>query len=588
MAVKYFNINNLGIIDSKREIYQSDVSRIVNYSTSKRKITDVVFTNEMAGTNMNNIQTDAMEFQVGGFNPIVNSIFCNRLFDPAVEDLGIEIQSVTMNSPIRYTDVIINIRDKMNFLLDGGTDCILVYIIEGTVNNQESLGANWDTNTNVLVLPILSSRHQFDILLRALYSTLLNDGSGLDEENKVKIQNNESTTRVNELRRAWKEIIDEAYSKHVSGTNVLPDNCNIYMIDFFNKISIDGADLLRHQTTGLLNIGEHLIQVNLRKIANLYEEKSSGGGISQNELGAFFASSLGCSEGIYYPQFATKPWRSSKLMIASEDREVRTSISSFLLTIGGIITTTTTNTANDDDDGLDGGGGGGGLDGGNSDAPTTSPITLSPHETHVNIYKRYLPQYFEMMIDDKSVSVEGHIPLPLENSNLNLLKKGLARFYPFFWIAREDAYSLGAKELLNIWNTRSLPLQQVINIYGYYGIQNRGIYEKEEPIDYSNLFGECSMVIPQARALKHNMRIQNISGVIKFDSLYDNVGERYYIPRLLTPTILNIWNNESSLVTPMEIYILTQKFGSKPPFHPGSKLNIIACIYAYTRNDGNS
>lgn len=563
--VKYFNTYNQGITVNNNEIYQSDITNVLETSISRRKITDAVFTNELSGINMNNIQSDAMEFQVGGFNPMVSSIFCEKLFNTETEQLALQLNNVSIDTPVKYMDVIIHMRDKMNFLMDGGTDCVLCYLIKGTTSfHHEELGPttpiNWSTlgNHEVLILPVLSNKEQFDILLQALNHTLQQLGGVLDSENTRNLANFKPITRIAHLQLAWKQIVDAAYSLHTNRTvTSLPNNMNIYMIDFFNKVSINGAELLR-KTSGLLNLGDHLLQVNLRQAVDIYEEKTRDGGLAQNELGAFSASSLGCSEGIFYPQLASKTWRNTELTEVTDDLNIRKTLSSFLYTENSL------------------------------------PDNTVLENLHKQIYNEYFPQNFDTVLARthptsattyKAIAIEGFIPFPLSNSdNINILKVGLARFYPFCWIVREDAYPLGGKEMIHIWNNRSKQLKQVIDIYGYYGIQSRTTFEKEEPIDYSNLFGECSLVIPQAKSLKHNMRIPTISSVVKFDSFVDNIGgERYYIPRLLTPTMLNIWDKETSLLTPMQVYILTQKFGSKPPFHPGSKLNMIVSLYAYKR-----
>lgn len=540
-ASKYFN--QPSFVDDKRQRqnikYENDIIKVLSNSNNRRKIMDSVLTNEMNMTNLNNIETSPMEFQIGGFNPMVSTQFFTKLFDSEKEDLAIQINNISIDSPIEFENVLTNMNNKMRFLLDGGTDCILVYLTTennvkiGTVNSDNTL--NWNVNNNVYILPILSSQIQFDVLLKALHLTLIKDNNELDKESR----DSSNCSLTLSLRKMWKTIIDIAYPEG----DTLPSTYQVFMIDFFNKLSVDGADLLRKSNV-LFNLSDHLLNIDLRNFSDIYEEKSTEGGLPQNELGCFFSSICKCSEAIYYPCLFEK-WNTE-----FKNFQVRQSVSAFLNT--------------------------------NYTGQNNSSTECLENNTGNSTYFHYFPQNYNPIVNtNDSIVIEGFIPIINRTNDVNILKIALARLYPFLWITREDAYSLGGKKIFHIWNNKLSQLKQIIKIYGFYSQSGHIAYQKESPIDFINLFGECSVVIPQARSFIHNMRQSRISSVLKFISVYNYEGKRCYVPELITPSIINIWDKESALSSSMKILILSQKFGSTPPFKIGTKLNMIVSIYAY-------
>lgn len=570
MSVKYFNHNNDDFIGSNKNlIYENDLTRVLSETDDRRKVADVTFTNEMAMTNMNNIETSPMEFQVGGFNPMVTTQFNTKLFDTEKEDLAIQINDINIDEPIKYDNIITNIRDKMHFLDDGGTDCICVYLQTGT---RSDFGGNMfmgfistDHNNHnfdwgrypqdVYIVPILTNKHQFNLLMQAMSSTLIKTQTGLDQESKENFTNGQPISKILSIRTVWKTLIDESFP----GASVMPTSgtsaqYNVIMIDFFNKLSVEGAELFRNRTTPF-NLSSHIVNVDIRNAPDIYQNKTQNGGLPQNELGGFFSDVCHCSEGIFAP-----------FLIEKGTRDFNSNVNYYLNLKRSICAFLTTHYPGKD----------------NASSTYTNNNTTDP------TLRNYFPQNCNPIVKASSnwwfMNINENIPQHLNSNNtmgLRIVKQGLCRLYPFLWIAREDNYHLGSTEMIHIWNNRSISLNQIIKIYGYYAVDGHESHSKEIPIDFNNLFGECSVVIPQAKSLIHNMRKQTISAVLKFDSLVNFTGERYYIPRLITPSIINIWDKTTSLLSPLKILILSQKFGSTPPFKPGSKLNMIVSLYSY-------
>lgn len=538
--IKYFNQERI-YTEKTDVVYQSEVGNVLENSDYRRHITNAIFTNEMANTDMNNIQCDAMEFQVGGFNPAIGSKYTSKMFDEETESLGIQINDITIDSPIRSIDVVNTMSRRLNFLDDGGRDCILVYI-QGATNDKgvQDISA---TTSSMFVIPVLKNRKQFEMLMKA-YSTRTMD---MATQGDLEFTQHKHASHALVSRLAWVDIVKDS----IKPFQFPPSGWSVVHIDFFNQVSEGGAEFLRNleKNANILELTTYLVMVDKGTAADLYVNKTEDGGLPQNELGAYAASIFKCSEGILYPQtyFFNDGWGKPK------SKRGMFYASAFCTTFYG------------------------GKD-----------ITKDKKAQKNNVtdpqIQLYFPQNYSVVSGGQPVTVESQIPYPAKITDIN--GNMIGRLYPFMWLAREDSYKLGLKKMFHIWNKRQTQLQQIVKIYGTYSVEGHLSNTPESPLNFSNLFGSCSLVIPQAKSLRHNMRKTALTAVIKFSLVESTNAEQslVYVPELITRDVLNIWNVEkSSLSEPMQIYILSQKFGTKPPFRPCSKTNIAVTLYAYRK-----
>lgn len=535
--INYFNSHE-DLFSGRRDgqVESTRLSKTLSTAISRRKIFDGIFTNEMGLTNMNNIQCDPMEFQVGGINPEIGSLSTVKLFDPFTEQLAIQINKINVDSPINNDDVLHHYATRFHFLRDGGTDCIMSYWekdLGGGPNIYEKKDPTTWSPTEIYAIPLVDSQHSFNLLLNACNTRAT---SLIDEEANL---SNVFSRRL-ALREAWINSIVQQNNPHSTDPNY-----RIISVDFLNKITIESAEMIRNKSYEV-NVLTMLSEVSSKKSPNLYEDKGTSGSLPLNELGSLIANLFECSEGIFMPSLLHK---NERVDIVPQWTPVE-STAGFGTTYyhNGLWTTETRKHNSSGDD-----------------------YRFFPqHTQHV----RSLGPRTEVYVLILNLLPENRV---LDSSNMHNYLTLFCIFYPFFWITRDTLIDLIPNVMLDLWFTHRKQFRQIIDIYGSFTVLPHVAFTPETRLNFTSLFGSCSLVIDHAKDVKHNMRKYAKSAAIGFEFTENDT----YIIKLLTPGVINIWDQEKSTLNPLSVYIYTQKFGSKPPFKSCSKLNLHVTLYAY-------
>lgn len=548
MAAKYFNQEE-NFFEGRRDnlIEDTDVGHVLSTSNHRRKIYDGVFTNEMGLINMNDIQCDPMEFQIGGFNPTVGSELTTRLYDPLKEKLVIQINDVSIDTPMNNIDILTYYGTKFKFPDEGGTDCVLGYMFLDHTGTETGKGfatfanpVKW-TEFAIHAIPLISNRKEYDMLIEA-YFTHYTKHTDAEFQNK-------DASRQCAMRFAWHYLL---HAKYPQATRV--EQVHLFGIDFFNVVSKEYLHYMKRytnykSTTDAMKAG-----------VNFYREKNVDGSLPRNELGALLATMFGTTEGYYMPCMYN--WENSGPYIG--DTFFRNLFSSsfsalFHTFFDEFIPNKQRNNATDF-----------------FNSTQWSMEGLFPHLFRcyrtINNKLTYL-HMFELMLE------------PEAETNGNFLKL-ISMVYPFMWICRDAVTILDDKEYLKMWKqkTANKLLQSCMTNYGSYSNEPYIAYTQPSEFNFSNVFGHCNIIIDQAKSLHYNRHKSISSGMIRFEAHVNN-HETTYVPRLITPSTINFWDNETTTLTPTTIRILTQKFNSKPPFKSGSKLTLSVSLYAYSTTD---
>lgn len=528
MSIKYFNSTEDLFVGRQDNLVRKSKTDVLS-NNSRRKIADIIFSNDTAMMDMNKMKCQPSNFEIGGFNPEYGSKFNSKYYDPETENFALEIKDISLDSPIRTIDIIEHYSSKFKFFDEGGTDTILSYWFEnGTVGADGNFPTN-DPSTwkdfKIIIAPLIRTRRQFNRIIDAFLSH--SSRTERDHESET----NNITTRINALRIAWIEMLKE--------NKLVFSNIHLFSVDFFNKVSPIFASQLKKYNN--IYLGPILSLIEHGKFPDMYVDKTIEGGLVQNEFGSFIAALYDIPDGIFMPMLIN---RNEGPLLPSWNP---------VLTQSGFCTTFF----------------------------YQSTVVEQKNNTTDPAVSYMFPQYHHDLRNRIPINMFALIP---ENVDSHMSSELLNILYPFFWICREDVNILTKTEMRRIWNTRQKQLQQVINVYASTSVRPHVAFTPEKDVNFLNLFGHCSLVIEEAKDVKHNMRKYALTAGIEFQIDSNNTQSITYVPKMTTPGVINIWENIHDSLRAMTISMYSSKFGTFLPFRKLCTINLFVSLYAYIKN----
>lgn len=569
-----------GPLWSQSANYVGEVENVLANSISgnPRKVFDGVLTNEMA-LQRPHFKTDTFDFEVGELIPGLTSSFNQRLYNPQKEYLAMMIREIYLDVEIKFFDVVNYYSSRFTFLDDGGTDSLLVYLIDDylEVPNKKGISSenfivkdgivNWE-KSNIApcyIMPLIYDHVQYgDLMKSTILDSHIDFGTTTTTDKMVSFIAALRYRFIESIKGRMNKVIEHKF-KHYdldSDGNKKPwktaaDGTLIYHYqEYSRKYRIIGFDFMNAIHTDLVEgfqkTSGNPIEVEswMNQGKQIYKSKSTDGALTLNEFGHFIACLFRCPPGIFFPLDYYSQSHGNFVSRLSLDTM---KISASILT-------------------------------------SWHKEGLEVENSHSYDTERYFPQNYNPEIHT-SAPTQYIIPTnAIKNWGGRIGGKPnplIFRLLPYFWIAHKTTEPLSMEIFLD-----QVPpgLGKAIQSYcSYSATAISASLSYEPPVDFSSLFGSCNLFIDQCRSLRHNVRNQSVTAMIKFVThlntlAYDGIS---YKPELMGSQNMNIWDEmkrETGVKnTPLRVRVLSEKFGSVPPTITNSKLVVCAAFYAYRK-----